>query len=171
MELIKPDKKYLESYYQGCVESWGQLHDNYIIHNPAKYNLWKETIFDDFKNQEKGINLPKGFVPNITFWLIDEDNYVGSSNIRLFLTEELMIYGDNCGFAVIPSKRGVGYGKKILELTLKKMRELEISPIILTSKGSNLSSIKVIEKFNYINKNEYLTAVNGKISKVIRYSF
>lgn len=49
------------------------------------------------------------------------------------------------------------------------MRELEISPIILTSKGSNLSSIKVIEKINYTEKQSYFTRINGKATKVLKY--
>ena len=48
MELVKPSEKYLESYYRGCVETWGHVQDNYILHNPDEYESWKTTIFDDY---------------------------------------------------------------------------------------------------------------------------
>ena len=73
MKFIEPEEKYIESYYKGCLETCGHIHSNYIIHNPDLYDNWKNHIIQDYNNAKNGINLPKGFVSNITFWVIENN--------------------------------------------------------------------------------------------------
>ena len=169
MELVKPSEKYLESYYRGCVETWGHVQDNYILHNPDEYESWKTTIFDDYDNQEKGIGLPEGFVPSVTFWLVDDDEYLGTVNIRLELTDSLIEYCGNCGFVVRLSKRGHGVGVKLAKLAIDKMRELDIKPVLMTCEEDNEVSWRTIEKLGYKKREKYTTTLNGKFFHARRY--
>ena len=171
MKLVKPDKKYLQSYFLGCKSMWGKIHDNYIIHNPADFEVWKYHIFQDYENNEKGINLPEGFIPHVTYWVIDNNRYVGSVDIRLELTPQLYEYGGNCGFVIVPEIRGKGNGIKVLELCFQKMKELKISPIILTCEEDNEPSKRTLEHFSYTKKELYETFLYGKLRKVRRYTF
>lgn len=171
MELVKPKKDYLDSYYQGCIENWGHVHDNYIIHNPKEYENWKDTIFDDFEAQANGQNLPDGFLANITYWLIENDEYIGTVNIRPILNDALIEYGGTFGIVIKNSKRKRGYGKKAVELVFKKLKELNISPIIFTCEESNTASWHLCEYFNYKKKDLYTTMINGELTPARRYWF
>ena len=171
MKLVKPSEKYLTSYLEGCEKMWGHLHDNYIIHNPLDFDEWKTHIFSDYENNEKGINLPEGFLPHATFWVIENEQYIGTVDIRLALSEQLYEYGGVCGIAIIPEKRGMGKGIEVTKLAFEKMEELKISPIIVTCEEENTPSIKLIEHFPYTKKELYETFLYGKIRKVRRYTF
>ncbi len=169
MKLIEPCQEYLQSYYEACSETWGLVHDDYIIHNPQEFEHWKTHIFEDYENQKKGIGLRKGFVPSITFWVVDEAKYIGTVNIRLELSEELIEYGGNCGFMIRKSMRRKGLGVVILKLSIKKMNELNISPIVLTAEEKNAASWKIIEKSNYKKRDLYSIVLNGKLTEARRY--
>lgn len=171
MKLIKPNEKYLISYLEGCEKMWGHIHDNYIIHNPFDFDKWKKHIFSDYKNNEKGINLPEGFIPHITYWIIEDERYIGSVDIRLKLSEQLYEYGGICGIAIIPEKRGKGNGLKAAQLSFEKIKELSISPIIFSCEEDNEASKKILEHFPYVKKEVYETFLYGKMRKVRRYSF
>lgn len=150
---------------------WGHIHDNYIIHNPVEFGDWKEHIFEDYENNEKGINLPDGFVPHITYWAIEDEKYIGSVDIRLQLSSKLYEYGGVCGVVLIPEYRGKGNGIKLAELSFKKIKELNIFPIILTCEEDNEPSKRTLEHFPYTKKELYETFLYGKIRKVRRYTF
>lgn len=169
MKLVEPCEKYLDSYYQGCVESWGRVHDNYILHNPEEYDDWKSHIFQDYENQKNGINLPDGFVPNATYWLVDGDDYLGTVNIRLQLTDRLIEYGGNCGIVLRVRARGKGLGVKLAELAFEKMKELKLSPIVLTCEEKNKQSWHIIEHFDYKKCEKYKTEINGIFTFARRY--
>lgn len=144
MKFIVPSKEYLKSYYNGCLEMWNNLHNNYIIHNPYDYENWKGTIFDDFKNNEKGINLPEDYVPSTTFWIVSGDEYIGTINIRFKLNEKLKKYGGHIGIAIRPSKQNNIYGYKASLWAYKKARELNISPILVTCYKSDKASLRLL---------------------------
>lgn len=171
MELIKPNEKYLKSYLEGCEKMWGHIHDNYIIHDPLDFDNWKTHIFSDYENNEKGLNLPEGFIPHITYWIIENEQYIGSVDIRLGISEKLYEYGGICGLAIIPEKRGKVNGLKAAKLAFEKIKELNISPIILTCEEDNEPSKRTIEHFPYKTKEIYETFLYGKMRRVIRYSF
>ena len=171
MELIKPCEEYLDSYYKGCTETWGHVHDSYILHNPKEYDEWKTHIFKDYENQELGINLPDGFVPNATFWLVKRDTgkYLGTVNIRLKLTDKLVEYGGNLGVVLTMSERGKNLGAEITKLAVEKMKEMNISPIVITCEESNTPSWKILEHLPYSKKEAYETILNNNLTQVRRY--
>ena len=96
-------------------------------------------------DQSHGIDLPSGFVPSTEFWLIDKDEFIGRTNIRHTLNDWLLQIGGHIGYWIRPSKRGKGYGKKILELALQEAKKLGISPVLVTCDITNKPSGKIIE--------------------------
>ncbi len=170
MKFVSPEQKYLHSYYEGCLEMWNNLHNNYIIHNPNDYESWKSTIFDEFKNKEKGINLPEGFVPSVTYWIISNDEYIGTINIRLRLNEQLKKYGGHIGIAIRPSKQNGIYGYKASLWALKKAHELNISPILATCLKSNKSMKLLTSKYSpYYKVEEDILEVDGTKHEIMRF--
>lgn len=169
LELILPREEFIETYYQGCVESWGHLHENYIMHNPAEYDKWKYPIIKDYENHAQGIDLPEGCVPNLTYWFMEDNVFIGVVNIRIELNDKLIEYGGSCGAALIPRKRGMGYGTKLTNMAFHKMQELKISPILLCCEESNIASWHTMEHFKFTRMEKYKTMIHGKMTPVRRY--
>lgn len=168
--LIRPEKRYLLSYLEGCKESFSSIHDRYIIHDPGRFEIWKDTIFIQYQKSEAGIDLPPGFVPSITFWLVNDNDFIGCVNLRLRLTPELTEYGGHLGCFIRAGMRHRGYGTLAFKLALKEARRHRISPVLLTCTGSNVASYRQLEKFPY-QKMELDHAVVDGIDQPIRRFF
>jgi predicted acetyltransferase len=87
-------------------------------------------------------------VPRTTFWLIDDDEYIGRISVQPNFPADMSLeeFGGHIGYLIRPSKRGMGYGTKILSLGLEKAAEIGLKEVLLLSKKSNLASQKVIER-------------------------
>lgn len=97
------------------------------------------------ENDAKGIDLPDGFVPHATYWLVkDGCHVIGVSNLRHRLTVDLEREGGHIGIGVRPSERGKGYGSLLLKETLSRARAMGIRRALLTCNKSNFSSIRTI---------------------------
>ncbi len=95
----------------------------------------------------KGIELPEGFVPASTFWLVDDsDQIVAVSHLRHELTDFLLTFGGHIGFGVRPSARRKGYATKILGQTLLEAKKLAIRKVLVTCDKANTGSVKAITK-------------------------
>ena len=171
MELIKPEQKYLQSYYEACLETWGYVHDGYILHNPAEYDKWKTHIFEDYENQEKGIGLSEGFVSSVTFWAVDGDKYIGTVNIRPELSERLKEYGGHIGIVIRKSCRKMGYGESFGKMALNKVFQMGVKEVLLTCEETNIGSRRILEKFNPEKTEKAVVLLNGKQTPVLRYYF
>ena len=125
------------------LEEVGDSFDNYVA--------WLDS-------SSRGRNLPESFVPNSTFWLVDdEDEIVAVSNLRHELTENLVRFGGHIGFGVRPSMRRRGYGVEVLRQTLAEARALGIGDIRVTCDRENLGSARVIVRNGgQIDDEEYM---------------
>lgn len=145
VELIKPSEKYKESFLTAAEE----LRNDKTRKYETEAQVTKETFeiylktLDDYS---KGVNLPKDYVPSSEFWLVDHGDYIGRVSIRHRLNETLEKFGGHIGYTIRPSKRGKGYGNKILELGLEKAKEIGLENVLLTCDVSNTPSVKIIEK-------------------------
>ncbi len=105
---------------------------------------------------KKGKNLPEGWVPASTFWLIRGDSTIlGTSSLRHKLNEHLRNIGGHIGFNIRPSERQKGYGTAILALMLEKARELGLKRVLVTCDDNNIGSAKIIEKNGGILEDKY----------------
>ena len=93
-----------------------------------------------------GRNLEPGWVPQTTYWLLDDTGEVaGMSRLRHELTEGLLHHGGHIGYYVRRSARGKRHGTSILALTLAEGRKRGIERFLLTVDSTNEPSIRVIE--------------------------
>ena len=60
-----------------------------------------QTIIESSYNVEHGINLPANYVRATTFWLIDNEKFIGEINIRHELNSFLINYGGHIGYCLL----------------------------------------------------------------------
>ncbi|WP_421384843.1 GNAT family N-acetyltransferase [Bacillus salacetis] len=144
--LVKPTielkKQYLE-FYTEWKES-GEVMIPWVIEkDPSDF----EAMLAFIENNSKGVNLPEGWVPDSTYWLVDsEKNVVGAVNIRHSLTKNLLNAGGHIGYGIRPSARKKGYATQILALSLEKTKELGIEKVLVVCDKGNIGSAKTIIK-------------------------
>lgn len=82
-------------------------------------------------------------VPSTRYWLYVAGKPVGFADLRHFLTPALRQSGGNIGYAIRPTERGKGYGKKLLELLLEEARKMKLEKVLITARPINMASIGV----------------------------
>jgi predicted acetyltransferase len=85
-------------------------------------------------------------VPSTTLWLADGDDFVGRISIRHTLSDSLRVIGGHIGYDVRPSRRGQGYGNRMLALVKPHAKALGIDPAMLTCDAANQASWRMIER-------------------------
>ena len=160
--LVRPGAELMEQYLDLCWESWGHVHDNYILSDPAQYQQWRHTLLEKYRKEEQWIDLPPGIMPSVTFWILRADRMIGIVNFWPNLNEQLENYGGHLGIAIRPSERGKGYGRRPCSCLAAKARELGIREMLLTSEADNLAGIRLSKCFP-ASRHEYRDGcVNGK---------
>jgi len=92
----------------------------------------------------RGEDLPPGFVPHSTYWLVSDGVVVGVANLRHALTDALRREGGHIGYGVRPSARRQGFAAKLLRRTLARAREMGLPEVWLTCAKSNVASVRTI---------------------------
>ena len=118
-------------------------------------NQWTGVSFEDFcsrtlpwmEQYERGENLPEGHVPEVFFFLWDDDRIVGEFRVRCRLTDALRNGAGHIGYAIARNERGKGYGTEGLRLCLKEAEKLvREEEFYLRVRRDNPASLRVMEK-------------------------
>ena len=149
LRLVKPSVKYKESFIKDFFPFMGKSRVKYenlkknFPGNAVKKNFPKFLKY--IKEQEKGLNLPKGYIPQSVYWLVDGNKMLGWLSLRHYLNTNLRKMGGHIGYEIGPKYRGRGFGNAILKLGLKKARARGIARVFITCDEDNFKSKKVIE--------------------------
>ncbi len=137
--LVSPKKEYA-SAFKALV--W-----DYIQSREAYYMTLYKPALEDFEHyvstlsaHSRGANLPHGWVPYSTYWLYATDTKVIAGNIRF---RHIRVEEGDVGYDIRPSMRGIGLGKKLLELGLEKAKEIGYGELYISINSNNKSSIHV----------------------------
>jgi predicted acetyltransferase len=143
-KLVKPSEKYKKSYLAALKEFERDK-------NNLEYKY--EDIAKDFrsfikklKQREKGVDLPRGYVPDSHFWYVEGSRFLGRISIRHKLNKKLKIRGGHIGYAVRPPERKKGYASTMLKLVLPEAKKLGLKKVMLTVAKNNIASQKVMIK-------------------------
>ncbi|MFS0779389.1 GNAT family N-acetyltransferase [Neobacillus sp. 3P2-tot-E-2] len=144
LSLIKPTielkDEYL-SFYKEWVDSKEDMVPWVIQKDPSDF----EAMVQFLKDNEQGRNLREGWVPDSTFWLINQDKRIlGAVNIRHQLTPFLLNSGGHIGYGIRPSERRKGFATKLLSLSIEKAKELGIRKALVVCDEDNTGSFKTI---------------------------
>lgn len=143
-ELVRPSIEYKESFIEAIKEF--QEEGRNIDFSIEELEKDFDSFLRKLENESLGVDLKPGRVRQTVFWLVEGGVYLGRVSVRHELTEHLRKEGGHIGYEIRPSQRRKGYGTKILELALPRVRELGISPMLVTCDDDNIGSLKIIEK-------------------------
>lgn len=135
----------LQEEYLDFYNEWKDSGETMIPWVISKILPTSQLWFKNFSDAHNGINIPKTWVPDSTYWLVtDENKIVGAVNIRHSLTEHLFNAGGHIGYGIRPAERRKGYATKLLALSLEKTKELDITKVLVVCDAVNTASEKTI---------------------------
>ena len=141
-KLISPHIKYKKSYLSALSEFHKEGLNLQFDYNKVKRDF--KGLIKFYENFSKGIGLSPGVVTTTQFWLIDKEEYIGRVDIRPKLNVFYEHGGGHISYQIRPSKRKMGYGKKILGLALKEIKKMGLENALLTVGKNNIGSQKII---------------------------
>lgn len=111
--------------------------------NENTYGEWLQAKED----MAKGINLPEGFIPCTTYWVILDKKIIGLANIKHYLNDYLRKKGGHIGLSIAKDYRRQGLGLRTTKLLIEKARtEFGIEDILFTNEPENIASRQMCEK-------------------------
>ena len=141
MQLILPNPDY-EASYRAYIRELG---------NEERYPFPLDFDHADFPalltkldNFRIGTDLPEGFVPASTFWLVEGTELLGVSSLRHVLNNRIRHAGGHIGLGIRPSGRGNGLGTQLLRATIQKAGERGITEVHIHCHKNNLPSVRMI---------------------------
>ena len=106
------------------------------------YDQYKDWLRCAAARSEQ-VGVIDGKVPETIFWLYEDGIPVGMGKVRHLMTEALLEKGGSIGYAIHPSARGRGLGKKLLAFLVTESKPLHAGRLLLTIQNHNLPSIRV----------------------------
>ena len=164
IKLIEPCEELREAYLD-YVNEFIAAEEGYIHGSGVALKGDFSEFVRLLQDYAKGINLPAGWVPGSTYWLMSEGRILGVSNLRHALTEFLRREGGHIGYSVRPAERGKGYGTLMLKLVLEKAKELGLEKVLVTCDKDNPASARVIEKNGGKLDDELVSKESGKMKQ------
>lgn len=95
-------------------------------------------------DQERGRNLPEGYVPSTFLFAFVGEKLVGRVSIRHKLNDFLRRTGGHIGYGVVPSERRKGFASRMLRESLVVAEALGLEKVLVTCDDTNLPSKKII---------------------------
>lgn len=141
VELVRPSKKYKRSYRAYIAELGGEERYPFPLDFDHKDFPALLHRLNDFA---VGRNLPEGYVPSSTYWLVEHGELVGVSNLRHFLNERIFNAGGHIGMGIRPQSRGRGLGNLLLSLTIAEARKRGIAELHIHCHKHNEASTRMI---------------------------
>jgi predicted acetyltransferase len=157
-ELVRPGPRYRDSFFEASRE-FGPDEDTLVYereHAVRDFDGFVKAV----EGWSRGEQLPRGWVASTTLWLVDDDDYIGSVNIRHDLTDWLLRFGGHIGYAIRPSRRRQGYGRTICRLALIEARNIGLDRVLITCDADNVGSRKIIEANGGVLENEVFQPEN-----------
>ncbi len=148
--LVSPSVLYRASFLEGAAEfsTEGRFDSTYALalgYDRASLASQFPQFVRDLRALADSTGLRARY-PDRVLWLVHDGEYIGQTSIRPQLdTPYLLTYGGHIGYSIRPARRGRGYGKAILALTLGVSREIGLRRVLVTCDSDNIGSRKIIE--------------------------
>ena len=149
VELRSPDPSWHEAWLAMVAEFAGGHVDGSGVHRRTVDELADPEVFRAWVSglaaQERGEDVPEGWVAASLRWVTEGDEVVGTIQLRHELNDFLLQEGGHIGYAVRPTARRRGVATRALALMLDECRARGIDPVLLTCDDDNVASARTIE--------------------------
>jgi predicted acetyltransferase len=133
--------------YLAMVDAFEAAGEGYPYNNiPLARHDWAAFVAE-LRDEEQGINLPPGIVPQWTYVLVDGVTVVGEIRFRPDTAPPFGGGHDHIGYNVHPAYRRRGYGSLMLGRVLDLARERGLAGVSLTVGGDNAASKRLIATY------------------------
>jgi predicted acetyltransferase len=171
-ELHQPDVRFHESFLRAMAdfvsEGRGGQGDLSMIgrdltqwgprwHDRGVFAAYVQSVRDQALPETPR---PAGFVPSLTYWWGEEQEYLGRIVLRHALTDHLREVGGHIGYDVPSAHRRRGHATAMLGAMLPvAARDYRLAEVLVTCDTDNVGSRKVIEACGGVLEDER----NGKL--------
>ncbi len=148
LKLVKPSKKYLPAFlrviddYRKDSNHFGRVSMDQMI--KAIDDGKADEYFKKLSDYEHEENMPDGYVPETRFWLMDDDEFIGSFGIRHRLTPNLEQWGGHIAANISPKHRGKYSSFVGIKLCLAAAAKLGLKRVLMTCDAGNTASYRAI---------------------------
>lgn len=168
-KLIRPNADFQDSYIEALEE----------YHAEGRYQYQNiDVLRADFDQFIKELSSDKGYphqpyqdwvepVPETVVWLVKDDKYIGTIDIRHRLNWHLEKWGGHVHFNVRPSMRGKGFGVKMLKKAMPIVNYLGVDRALITIEPENEVAISIVEACGAVFEDE--TQATDKFPAMRRY--
>ena len=161
MKLVLPSYKYKEQYIS-LVKSAKRNNDVFEMGNAYRENESFNHMLIRLKDRRNGKNLSKKDVKSVVYFIIVDNNLVGTIDARQTLNDNYFSRLGHVAYYIKPEERNKGFATNALSLVLKKYQKKKIYNILITCFKDNIVSKKVIEKNNGIFEKEFYDKITNK---------
>lgn len=149
--LVKPHTSYHASWLESALEFKGGARDGAGGEDWALSDLLDAAVFETYVQELVADALretprKEGYVPCSYFWIVEEDEVLGSLAIRHELNDFLLNAGGHMGYSVRPSARRQGHATHALKSSLPLAQDIGLSKVLVTCDEDNHASRATIEK-------------------------
>ena len=146
-KLVKPTVECKDSFLAALDEYHAEGRYLFLDREKLKTNF--PQFIEDLNTGKRHLHKPYPDwvepVPETILWLVKENDYIGTFNIRHRLNWHLEKWGGHINFMIRPSMRSKGFGRKILQKGMPFVAYLGIDKALITVSPKNLSAQHVIE--------------------------
>lgn len=148
LKLVNPSKKYVKSFlkvikdYKKDDNHFGRGGIDPLISAIEENNL--DAYLKKLSDFEQGKNLKPGYVPGTRLWLIDGNEWIGSFDIRHYLTPALEKSGGHIAANISPKYRGKYSSFIGIKMCLEKAHKLGLNKVLMTCDVHNSASYRAI---------------------------
>lgn len=147
-KLVKPSVDYKDGYLEALREFHAEGRYEFLDDKELEENF--SAFIGDINAGKKHLHKPYENwvepVPETILWLVKDHEYLGSINIRHRLNWHLEKWGGHINFVIRPTKRGKGFGKKILRKGIVYACHLGVERALMTVDPDNKAGITIVEK-------------------------
>lgn len=141
MELILPTIEYQNSYISYIKELGGE--ERYPFSLDFEYENFVDLL-QKLEGYANGSNVPDNMVPSSTYWLIQNREIIGVTNLRHYLNKEIEFCGGHIGLGIRPSFRGKGIGRYLMAESIKRLNFMGVNAVHIHCYKDNLASSAMI---------------------------
>ena len=168
-KLIRPSVDYKDSYLEALEEYHAE--GRYLYQDIATLNANFEGFVTELSSEKGYPHQPYQDwvepVPETVVWMVKDDQYLGTVDIRHRLNWHLEKWGGHVHFVIRPSLRGKGFGMKMLRKAIPIINYIGVDEALFTAAPDNDWAIRIIEEAGAKFSDE--TSATDKFPAMRRY--